>query len=316
MDSIKHTSDTDISLKLQHIIKLCETALAANNGQEALLYANQILELDANNTAGWLYKMKSTYATSTLGDLKCREIIAYGGRAIESSPTPEFSIQIFEFFLTVCLNHLKFCMGQLQDTEPIKALYDAELRLNLSKATEKTLSADQVCNVILNQKDEILSLRFHVPNAMITNNSNLAHLTGEIAKQWVYFQNSINERFNIYGTYMNEIALNEYRGLLNQIKEGLPEEKMNEISTENMTNEQKSGCYIATAVYGSYSAPEVIVLRRFRDCYLRKHFLGRGFIKIYYFASPTIARWLNNKEHFNRAVRSMLNRFVSYLQKI
>ncbi|MEY8608404.1 CFI-box-CTERM domain-containing protein [Parabacteroides segnis] len=316
MDSIKHPTDKDIHLKLQNIIKLCETAMAANNDQEALLYANQILELDSNNTFGWFYKMKATYAISTLGDLKCREIIAYGGRAIESSPTLEFSIQIFEFFLTVCLNHLKFCMSQLQNTESIKALYDAEIQLNLSKATDKTLNADKVCNMILNQKDEILSLRFHVPNAIITNNPNLAHLTGEIAKQWVYFQNAVNERFNVYGAYMNETTLIEYRGLLNKIKEGLPPEKINEISTDNMTNEQKSGCYIATAVYGSYNAPEVIVLRRFRDHYLRKYFLGRGFIKLYYFTSPSIARRLKNTIYFNKTVRSILNAIVSYLQKI
>lgn len=315
MDSIKHPIDTDMHPKLQNIIKLCETAIAADNGQEALLYANQILELDSNNTVGWSYKMKATYATSTLADLKCREIIAYGGRAIESSPTLEFSMQIFEFFLTVCLNHLTFCMGKLQQTESIKSLYDAEILLNSFKATEKTSNADQICNMILNQKDEILSLRFHVPNAMIKDNPNLAHLTGEIAKQWVYFQNAINERFNVYGAYMNETALTEYRGLLNQIKEGLPQEKMDEISTNNMTNEQKSGCYIATAVYYSYDAPEVIVLRRFRDCYLRKYFLGRSFIKLYYFTSPTVAGWLKNTEHFNKAVRSILNEFVSYLQK-
>lgn len=316
MDSIKYPANADVHFRLQNIIKLCETAIAADNAEEALLYANQILELDSNNTIGWLYKMKATYIASTLGDLKCREIIAYGGRAIESSPTPEFSVQIFEFFLTVCLNHLKFCMNQLHNTESIKALYDAELLVNPSKATEKTLNADQTCNIILNQKDEILSLRFHVPNAMITNEPNLAHLTSEIAKQWVYFQNAINERFNVYGTYMNESALAEYRRLLNQIKEGLPQEKMNEISTESMTNEQKSGCYIATAVYGSYNAPEVIVLRHFRDCNLRKSLYGRSFIKLYYFISPTVARWLKDAIYLNKAVRSILNGFVSYLQKI
>lgn len=314
-DSINNSTNTELHSKLHNIIKLCETAIAADNAQEALLYANQILELDSNNTIGWIYKMKATYAASTLGDLKCREIIACGARAIESSPTPEFSMQIFEFFLTVCLNHLKFCMQQLLNTGSIKAIYDSEILLNSSKATEKTLSADTVCDMILNQKDEILSLRFHVPNAMITNNSHLAHLTGEIAKQWVYFQNALNERFNVYGAYMNETALAEYRRLLIQIKEGLPLEKMKEINTESMTNAQKSGCYIATAVYGSYSAPEVIILRRFRDCYLRKHLFGRSFIRLYYCISPAIARGLKNTIRINRVVRSILNRFVSHLQK-
>jgi hypothetical protein len=37
-----------------------------------------------------------------------------------------------------------------------------------------------------------------------------------------------------------------------------------------------NNCYIATAVYGDYNAPEVIVLRKFRDERLSKSFLGRA----------------------------------------
>ena len=39
------------------------------------------------------------------------------------------------------------------------------------------------------------------------------------------------------------------------------------------------GCYIATAVYGSYDCPEVWTLRRFRDEVLRESVLGRLFIR-------------------------------------
>lgn len=42
---------------------------------------------------------------------------------------------------------------------------------------------------------------------------------------------------------------------------------------------QKEGCYIATCVYGSYDAPEVLVLRDFRDNELSKNIFGRLFIK-------------------------------------
>ena len=50
--------------------------------------------------------------------------------------------------------------------------------------------------------------------------------------------------------------------------------------------DQNSGCYIATAVYGSYDCNEVFALRKFRDEYLNKTFLGRIFIKVYYAISP------------------------------
>ena len=41
---------------------------------------------------------------------------------------------------------------------------------------------------------------------------------------------------------------------------------------------KKSGCYVATCVYGSYDCPEVWVLRRYRDYVLEESILGRAFI--------------------------------------
>ena len=52
------------------------------------------------------------------------------------------------------------------------------------------------------------------------------------------------------------------------------------------------GCFIATACYGSSQAPQVQLLRAFRDHYLEPRLLGRVFISTYYAVSPRIARFL------------------------
>lgn len=49
---------------------------------------------------------------------------------------------------------------------------------------------------------------------------------------------------------------------------------------------QSGGCYVATAVYGSYDCPEVWVLRRYRDRVLSTSRFGRAFIRAYYLVSP------------------------------
>lgn len=54
---------------------------------------------------------------------------------------------------------------------------------------------------------------------------------------------------------------------------------------------QSGGCYVATAIYGSYDSPDVWVLRRFRDQTLMKTTLGRGFVRAYYAASPLALRY-------------------------
>lgn len=74
------------------------------------------------------------------------------------------------------------------------------------------------------------------------------------------------------------------------------------------------GCYIASAVYGSYNAPEVRVLRMFRDRILAKRMLGRAFIRFYYAVSPPLAEKLKNAKYLNRFIRNRLDSFVKYLK--
>lgn len=73
-------------------------------------------------------------------------------------------------------------------------------------------------------------------------------------------------------------------------------------------------CYIATAVYGSVDAPEVLRLRRFRDETLHKYHWGRRFSSFYYRHSPQLAERLEGTRIVNVAVRSVLNVFVKILK--
>jgi len=68
----------------------------------------------------------------------------------------------------------------------------------------------------------------------------------------------------------------------------------------------KSGCFIATAVYGSFDAGEVRVLREFRDAILVNSVTGRGMIRIYCFVSPHVARVLSSNEHLRSTVKKFL----------
>ena len=77
---------------------------------------------------------------------------------------------------------------------------------------------------------------------------------------------------------------------------------------------RSEGCYIATAVYGGYDMPEVLVLRQFRDEVLKKSFLGRVFIKTYYTVSPSMAEKLKYHDKINKKVKYLLDKFVKYLK--
>lgn len=80
-----------------------------------------------------------------------------------------------------------------------------------------------------------------------------------------------------------------------------------------LTGGNSEGCYVATAVYGSYDCPQVWTLRRFRDYKLTQNILGRAFIKFYYATSPTFVCLFKDTKWFNAVFRKLLDKFTGYL---
>jgi len=88
---------------------------------------------------------------------------------------------------------------------------------------------------------------------------------------------------------------------------------INSVRNGSMDTGKKSGCYIATAVYGSYNCPEVFALRRYRDDYLAKRAWGKAFIRVYYAISPTLAKCIKPDSALGKKIRSYLDKKVETL---
>jgi hypothetical protein len=71
-----------------------------------------------------------------------------------------------------------------------------------------------------------------------------------------------------------------------------------------------SGCFIATAAYGSALDPHVDALRGFRDAYLQQSELGRAFVRFYYRHSPPIAAVIARHEWLRTGTRAMVTPLV------
>ena len=86
------------------------------------------------------------------------------------------------------------------------------------------------------------------------------------------------------------------------------------IVNANMQKSQSSsGCYVATAVYGSYDCPQVWTLRRYRDDTLAGTWYGRAFIHTYYAISPTLVKWFGETQWFKNLWKPMLDKMVTRL---
>jgi len=71
-------------------------------------------------------------------------------------------------------------------------------------------------------------------------------------------------------------------------------------------NLKSGGCFIATAAYGFYSAPQVQALRVFRDRYLLTNAPGRAFVAWYYRYGPIGARFITQHPWLKPPVRLAL----------
>jgi len=88
-------------------------------------------------------------------------------------------------------------------------------------------------------------------------------------------------------------------------------EKYPQLEQGNGVN--SGGCYVATAVYGSYDCPQVWTLRRYRDYKLAETWYGRAFIHTYYAISPTLVKWFGHTDWFKKMWRGRLDSMVNRL---
>ncbi|MFZ4401485.1 MAG: CFI-box-CTERM domain-containing protein [Bacteroidales bacterium] len=78
----------------------------------------------------------------------------------------------------------------------------------------------------------------------------------------------------------------------------------------------KTGCFIATACYGDYDAPEVKILRKFRDGKLLNSKCGKIFIKTYYIVSPPLAFLISKSNFLKKNIRHyFLRPLINKLKK-
>lgn len=114
-------------------------------------------------------------------------------------------------------------------------------------------------------------------------------------KAWVYQLlgqnwNAINELNYVIANFPDDETYIEARRLKDEI--------------ENPP--KKSGCFIATAAYGSPLASDVIILSRFRDDVLLHSRIGTMFVALYYRTSPPLAALIARSSFLRLVTRKLL----------
>ncbi len=118
-----------------------------------------------------------------------------------------------------------------------------------------------------------------------------------------WHENLLNQVRDAFVTELNQIASLHNEPYIQDLIKILEELKENE-----------GGCYVATAVYGSYDCPQVWTLRRYRDNDLAATWYGRMFIHTYYAISPTFVKYFGHTRWFKKLLEGKLDKMVSKLQ--
>lgn len=297
------TVKIDESQKVQTWNTFAETALRNGNFKEAYDYANKILELSPNFVGAWMIRMRCVAQMGTLESPRTSEVISIGKNIITLDRSKEEEIGLF--YMDLSTQMLRSAFSLLNDVDKKTVLHNA-----------KTL--DRYC-------DQALELEHTVAGLSIFKNS------AELQDKGVDFVSAFLDFSECFIAFLYELnpydkdvidSLNEkYEAIDRSLRKDFPAINYNsDIQADNQMDDQiqekkSAGCYVATAVYGSYNCPEVWTLRRFRDNTLDATWYGRAFIKTYYAISPTLVKWFGDTEWFKKMWRKPLDRMVDSLHK-
>ncbi|MGL5436495.1 MAG: CFI-box-CTERM domain-containing protein [Lachnospiraceae bacterium] len=310
-------------------LTLSASAYDAENGQEAMEYANKALELEPDSYEAWISKMKATEYLGTLSDPRIEEFYTYGNKALSIVKEDDrkcAEADIYQYYLLRCVNLLLLMITYIENTADLEQFKERnKYNLNLSKvditnalSDSDTPYRDSITNVV----KTVVNLKLQIPTDYILENDDIQDSLTDIADLYKAFWSSYLDRLKLCGQYMPPDAIEACEFFLGQLLEGVSEDKKADINLDELKTSSKAiqdsggGCYIATCVYGSYNCPPVWTLRRFRDDILDTTWYGSLFIKLYYSISPTLVKLFGNSNWFKLVWKFILDKLILKLNNI
>ena len=296
----------DSENKLENLFKAAENARETNNSRSAILYYEKIAQKDPNAWEPLFYIPILRLDSITNGEIGSAAVAVYS--CLE---------KVFSMVRKKYTNSKR----QLEVIgEIFNQSYDAAQTLAAaSQSFFESLTYDKgkIMRVATSYYDEHVERYRHIEEIMrlcghgIERNfdMNIREVQEYVAASWEAMLR-LEQAFKKenYNNVLDDETINTY---IQNIRQYDPVYDEMEPIPENTGG---GGCYIATAVYGSYDCPQVWTLRRFRDHMLAKTWLGRVFIRTYYAISPTLVKWFGETKWFQAIWSGVLDKLVEKLR--
>ncbi|MCF0258700.1 MAG: hypothetical protein HUJ54_02455 [Erysipelotrichaceae bacterium] len=344
---VQGTVKVDNSASIKNYYTIAEHAYESGNNKETENYCNKIIEIDPTDYKAWFLKGKAAGWQSTPANLRIEESVNCFKNAIDNAPEDEKDkikkecANEFKNLSAALISHAcnRFVKSPSEQTAQeivadlkITNRYSFILLLKCGSDPEefKKTIAKVVYKSAVQAWNETIYPYYRkrgVSKDFLVNGGCVVLLIGSAINEYNDDQDVIQwykEGISISTCFLN-VALKVYPNYTppareqlmswcQKIKELDPNYEIPELSQPNTQSEQTGGCYVATAVYGSYDCPEVWTLRRYRDYILAETWYGRAFIRTYYAISPTLVKWFGHTNWFKRMWRGKLDRMVDHLR--
>lgn len=280
---------------------LARRAFENENYEKSNLYYTKILNILPND---W----EAIYYDSYIKCLMCKGATHQQDKKIVSKAILEMGTVIDEIIILI---------KDFDDKEILRIfneLVDTSIKLIIQKEIDHKGIWVSEANNQSSKMESILALKmlqdmhyFKDINSSFSNKHNNLNLV-------TYIGEKLDKEF----IFNDQILIDRKKQILKKCKDFDNKYFSSEVSIESSSDSSNAnnsgGCYVATAVYGSYDCLEVWTLRRYRDNQLAKTWYGRLFIHIYYAISPTIVKWFGNTDWFKKMWKGKLDKMVSNLQ--
>ena len=278
----------DASKEIEKLIVLARRSREASDSKYAKKYYDQILDNDPGN---WEAIFFSVYFEAS--ECKIMEIASAANSVANS---------IYSSFAAI---------ADLQD----ESEKDAALNTVISFAISISIMFVSGAVSHYNQFSTTNNAFGECSNRVVCAGNIYAEIEAGLKKVFPNKKERIANHQKVYATFMSNNSRWYNKDYLTNTLNRLGEEiRTVDSSYQTPTVAASGGCYVATAVYGSYDCPQVWTLRRYRDYTLAGSWYGRAFIRTYYAISPILVKWFGHTEWFKKMCQGKLDRMVADLQ--
>lgn len=272
---------------LNNLLGMAKTALLGGNNQEALEYFNRVLEIDPTLAEAWIGKGKAAAWQSTLVNIRLTEALISFQHAIantDASLKDAVTNQVVDETNRVAVAVYGLARNHMIEFVSLDTSWSSYLK--------------QVAQLI----DVLDQLRVWAPQNSNTLN-NLIHFCKDNIEGY-----SFRNQFNNNAPMAYGISPDYEKFLSDRMNTAIKGMRIIDPSYAPPTIQKKQAdaCFVVTATMGDFDHPDVLLLRRFRDEWIRGLRGGNALISGYYRVGPWFADFIER----SRILRTLSYRLI------